>query len=306
MRALVARGDRVTAFVHRDRRALEGLDVVARLVDVRDARAVEDALRGAELVFHAAAKLSLEADDAEAEAINVEGTRHVIAACRARGVRRLVHFSSAHALRRDGSALLDADEGQPYERSKAVAERAVLDAVAAGLDAVIVSPCAVLGPFDFKPSYIGRVLVMLAKGQIPATVRGGQSWVDVRDIAASSIAAAERGAAGARFVLSGHWRTMQDFARMASEVAGARAPLGAVPPGLAKAFAPLASRAMRALGQEPLFTRASIDALEASPRATDPEAAQTLGHAPRPLEETLSDTYAFFRERGLIAARRRG
>src|SRR5690606_8531931 len=124
-----------------------------------------------------------------------------------------------------------------------------------GLDAVIVSPCAVVGPFDFKPSYIGRVLLMLAKGRIPATVRGGQSWVDVRDIAASSIAAAERGMPGARYVLAGHWRSMQDFARAASRVVGARPPLGAVPPSLAKAFAPLAISAMRAMGREPLFTR---------------------------------------------------
>ncbi len=306
LRALVARGDRVVALVHRDARALEGLEVEPRRADVRDEGAVREALRGAEVVYHAAAKLSLEAErDPETEATNVEGTRNVIAACRAHGVRRLVHFSSAHALRRDGSALLAPGEGLPYERSKALAEREVLEAVERGLDAVIVSPCAVVGPFDFKPSYIGRVLLMLAKGMIPATVRGGQSWVDVRDIAASAIAAGERGAAGSRFVLSGHWHTMQDFARMASGVAEARPPLGAVPPWLAKAFAPMASAATRAVGREPLFTRASIDALEPSPRPLDPGARETLGHAPRPLVETLTDAYAFFEAQGWIQRRRR-
>ncbi len=301
LRALVARGDRVKALVHRDQRALEGLDVEARRVDVRDPTAVRDAVRGAELVFHAAAKISLDAEhDPEVEATNVEGTRNVIAACHAHGVRRLVHFSSAHALRAEGGGLLGRDEGLAYERSKALAEREVREAVAHGLDAVVVSPCAVVGPFDFKPSYIGRVLLMLAKGRIPATVRGGQSWVDVRDIADSSLAAAERGVSGARYVLGGHWRPMQDFARAASRAAGARPPLGAVPPSLAKAFAPLAIGAMRAMGQEPLFTRASIDALESAPRATDGEAERVLGHAPRSLTETLDDTYAFFRTRGLI------
>ncbi len=306
VRALVARGDRVAALVHRDVRALEGLEVEARRADVRDAAAIREALRDADVVFHAAARLSLDAGgDAETEATNVEGTRNVIAACRANGVRRLVHFSSVHALRRDGSALLGEGEGLPYERSKARAEREVLDAASNGLEAVVVSPCAVFGPFDFKPSYIGRVLILLAKGRIPATVRGGQSWVDVRDIASSAIAAAERGEPGSRYVLAGHWRSMQDFARLASRAAGARPPLGAVPRGLAKAFAPLAIRAMRAMGDEPLFTRASIDALEPTPRALDPEAARVLGHAPRPLEETLDETYAFFRAQGFIEERRR-
>lgn len=306
VRALLARGDRVRALVHRDARALEGLDVDVRRVDVREAGAVHDALARVEMVFHAAAKLSLDAGpDLDAEATNIQGTRNVIRACRAHGVRRLVHFSSAHAMRRDGSDLLGEREGLVYERSKALAEREVRDAVERGLDAVVVSPCAVIGPFDFKPSYIGRVLLMLAKGRIPATVRGGQSWVDVRDIAASTLAASERGTAGARYVLGGHWLPMQDFARAASRVVGVRPPLGAVPPALAKAFAPLAIGAMRALGQEPLFTRASIDALEPTPRPTDSAAERALGHAPRPLEETLMDTYTFFRERGMLEEGRR-
>ena len=86
---------------------------------------------------------------------------------------------------------------------------------------------------------------------------------------------------------------------MASRVAGVRAPMGALSPRVAKAFAPLASASMRLAGQEPLFTQASIDALENIPRELDPEAARVLGHAPRPLLDTLLDTYAFFEERGL-------
>lgn len=91
---------------------------------------------------------------------------------------------------------------------------------------------------------------------------------------------------------------------MACRAAGVRPPLGAVPPWLAKTFAPLAIGAMKAMGREPLFTRASIDALEPTPRPVG-SAAEKIGHAPRSLEETLTDTYAFFRERGLIEARSR-
>ncbi|HEY8430197.1 MAG TPA: NAD-dependent epimerase/dehydratase family protein [Sandaracinaceae bacterium] len=291
VRALLARGDRVRALVHRDVRALEGLDVELRRADVCDAAAVADAIAGADVVFHAAAKITIDdRPDPAADATNVAGTRHVIEACRAHRVRRLVHFSSVHA-RGDGNA---------YERSKALAEREVLAAVERGLDAVVVQPAAVIGPFDHKPSYIGRFLLMLAKGRVPLTVGGGQSWVDVRDVAASSIAAAERGRRGAVYELAGHWRTMPDFAREASRAAGARAPLGAIPLGVARALAPLAAGAARAAGREPLFTRGSIEALAGPPRELDRNAARELGHAPRPLDETLRDTYAFFRERGML------
>lgn len=304
VRELLARGHDVRAIVRTDTRPLEGLGLEIRRLDVTDAAAVTAALAGVEVVFHAAARLSLESGpDPVAEATNVEGTRNVLDACRRGGVRRLVHFSSVHALKKDGRALLDEHEGLTYERSKALAERLVRDAAARDLDAVVVSPCAVVGPFDFKPSYLGRVLLMLARGLLPATVRGGQSWVDVRDVACSAIAAAERGERGERYVLGGHWLPMQEFASRAARIAGTRGPLGAVPSGLAKAFAPLAERASRLVGAEPVFTRASMDALELEPRPSDPAAA-ALGHAPRPIDATLTDTFAFFTEQGLL--RRKG
>lgn len=301
VRELLARGHSVRAIARTDTRALEGLDLEVRRLDVTDAAAVEDALSGVELAFHAAARLSLDAGpDPVAEATNVEGTRNVLAACRRNGVRRVVHFSSVHALRPDGRTLLGEREGLTYERSKAEAERLVARAAEEALDTVVVSPCAVVGPWDFKPSYLGRVLVMLARGLLPATVRGGQSWVDVRDVALGALAAAERGERGARYVLAGHWLPMQDFATRASRIAGVRPPLGAMPRGVGKAFAPLAGLGARLLGQEPFFTRAALDALELAPRPRDPEAERVLGHAPRPLETTLADTFAFFRERGLV------
>lgn len=305
VRALLKRGESVRAIVKSDTRAVEGLGVDVRKVDVTSESDVNDAIRGADVVYHAAARVTLEAEaDEMADLVNVRGTRNVIAACRSHGVRRLVHFSTAHALGKEMSLLADG-AGLPYERSKAAAERDVLAAAERDLDAVIVSPCAVVGPFDHKPSYIGRVLIMLSKGLLPAVVNGGQSWVDVRDIASSAIAAAEKGERGGRYVLGGHWHTMFDFMKMAARPAGARAPMVRLPPGVARGFAPLASKVFRLLKQEPLFTKASLDALELEARPVDEGAARVLGHAPRPIEETLDDTFAWFTERGLVRRRER-
>jgi dihydroflavonol-4-reductase len=299
VRALLSDGHSVTALFNSDRRSLAGLSLEARAVNIEDGSAVSSAIAGAEVVFHAAARVSLLAtEDAATTRVNVEGTRNVVAACLEHGVRRLVHFSTIHALDERGE-LLRPGEGLSYERSKVEAERLVLDEVQRGLDAVVVSPCAVIGPFDFKPSYIGQVLQLQDRGLLLATVAGGQSWVDVRDVAKAAIAAAERGKTGSRYVISGHWRNIRELAEIASQAAGMRAPLFTLPKALLTRVAPLAERACLALGLPALLTQASMDALETSPRPMPRTAEQELGHLPRPLPETLADTMAWFRsERG--------
>jgi len=307
VRALLERGHRVRAAVRSDTRAIEGLELDRVKVDVTNERDVRALVDGAEVVFHAAARVTLEVErDAMADEVNVRGTRNVVRASKDAGVKRLVHFSTAHALARGSADLLASGSGLPYERSKAEAERDVIDASRTGLDAVIVSPCAVVGPFDHKPSYIGRTLLLLARGLVPAAVHGGQSWVDVRDIATGAISAAERGVSGDRYILGGHWMPMFDFLRAASKVAGVRAPMFRVPSGIATRLAPYAERASRMIGQEPLLTRASLEALELEPRPRDERAIEILSHAPRPVEETLRDTYAWFQARGLMSRRRFG
>lgn len=299
VRELIAQRSEVRAIVNSDRRAVEGLPLEVRALDITDRDKVLAAVRGADVVYHAAARLTLESvSDPVAESINVAGTANIVEACRRHGVRRLVHFSTAHALGRGTAELLQDGAGLPYERSKAAAEREVLAAAQTDLDAVIVSPCAVLGPHDYKPSHIGRVLLMLARGRLPAVVTGGQSWVDVRDIALGAIAAARQGKRGRRYVLGGHWLTMPEFMKLASRAAGVSAPLFTVPPGVALAFLPIAERASRWLKIEPLFTRASLEALEAGPRSSDGLAEKELGHAPRPLAGTLEDTFRWFADRG--------
>jgi dihydroflavonol-4-reductase len=306
VRALIEQGESVRALVRSDTRALQGLDVDVRKLDVGDVDGIRAAFQGARVVYHAAARITLEAvADPEAERVNVAGTRNIIDACKRQGVERLVHFSTIHAIDPGGHELLAEGGGLPYERSKASAERDVVLAAQGDLDAVIVSPCAVVGPYDHKPSYIGRVLLMIAKGLVPATVAGGQSWVDVRDVARGAITAATKGKRGSRYVLHGKWRPMREFATIASGIVGRSPPRFDIPTVWAQRFAPLAERASRLIGQEPLFTKASFDALELTPRQIDPRARDELGHDTRPLEETLRDTFEWFRERGLLARGRR-
>jgi nucleoside-diphosphate-sugar epimerase len=302
---LLARGDRVRALVRSDARPLSGLEVEIVRGDICDKVAVGSLLEGAGRAFHAAATVSIDPrDDAAVLSNNVETTQRVAEACLERGVR-MVHFSSIHALAShdgpiDETGPLADDHRFAYDRSKARAEAEVLARVARGLDAVIVNPTAVIGPFDFRPSEAGRMLLKLARRKLPCVVDGGFNWVDARDVASGAIAAAERGGAGERYLLAGDWRNMRDLTSLACAAAGVRPPRWCVPIGVASLGIPFASLIARMTGTKPLFTKPALEALRHHRDVRGEKAARELGYRPRPLEATLRDTYAWFKEAGLL------
>jgi dihydroflavonol-4-reductase len=308
VRQLVAAGRRVRALVHRNRRPLDGLPVECVPGDVRDEGSLGRAFAGADVVYHLAAVVSIAGSQGGlVEAVNVGGARNVVRACRGAGVRRLVHFSSIHAFsqlpreepldERRGPA--DAAPAPAYDRSKAGGEREVQAGVDEGLDAVVVNPTAVLGPFDFAPSRMGRVLLDLERGALPALVGGGFDWVDARDVCAAALAAEERGRRGERYLLSGTYTTVAGLAALVADVTGRRAPAVVVPQWLVRPFAPLAELWSGLVGGEPLVTRDSLTALRTGhPQVRHDKAGAELGFAPRPLRATIEDTLRWFRDGG--------
>lgn len=313
VRALLEEGHAVRALVRDDVRALEGLPVERVRGDVLDPPSLGPLVAGAEAVFHLAARISIAGDpDGLVRRTNVEGTRHLAAACLAARVPRLVHLSSIHALAAHpagapvdgGRRPADLEPGAPaYNRSKALGEREVLSAAARGLGVVILRPTAVLGPHDHKPSRMGRVLLALARGRMPGLVAGGFDWVDARDVARAALAAARTGAAGGRYLLPGHWRTLPEVARAVAARSGRPPPRLVVPMALARLAAPFAEAWARLSGGEPLFTRESLHALRHYRHVRGAEAARDLGWAPRPFEETVGSALDWLRERGWLPGR---
>jgi dihydroflavonol-4-reductase len=310
-RTLTAQGHEVRAVVHEDRRGLDGVELQLVDGDVRDRPSLERAFAGVELVFHLAARISIApGDEDEVHAVNVGGVRNVVEACLHNKVRRLVHFSSIHAF---DAVPLDGliDESRPlapstkkvltYDRSKANGEREIRAGIERGLDAVIVNPTAVLGPHDFRPSRMGQVLLDLYQQRLPALVEGGFDWVDVRDVVSGAIAAAERAQRGDKFLLSGTHKPVAELAQMVEALTGTRAPRFVSPMWLARVGAPFSLAVSKALGKEPRFTPQSLHALRNHQRVSHARASTKLGYTPRPLTETLADTYAWFRSAGMIA-----
>ena len=313
VRALLDQGRSVRVLVHRDRRAIQGLDVDCVEGDVCDAASLLRVFAGAETVYHAAGHISLLRNEwPRLEAVNVFGTRNVVDACLRCGVRRLVHFSSIHALEQRPLDL-PVDETRPlinsrghagYDRSKAAAEREVRTGIRRGLDAVILNPTAVVGPYDFRPSYLGRTSLALGRGRLPALVTGGFDWVDVRDVVKGAQRAEERAPAGAKYLLSGDWASIADLASLAEQITGVSAPRFTCPLGLALVGGLFSTAWYRLRGERPLYSTFSLETLRSNHRISHARATRDLEYHPRPLGDTLVDTYAWFVQTGRLALRR--
>lgn len=239
VRMLVSRGHRCRLFVRPTSSRL-GLDLGGiEFVhgDITDRHSLQRAMDGCDRVFHLAAWVEITPwGMSEARRVNVEGTRNVVEAALETGIERLVHTSSVATI---GSGSLDhpADETTecavrdchtPYYQTKREAEEVVLDAVDRGLDAVIVNPTYLVGPWDAKLG-AGRMLTQAVAGRLRIVPRrGGINFVDVRRVAEGQWLALEKGRTGRRYILGGEnlsYRAFLDRIAKLSGVDVARMPM---------------------------------------------------------------------------------
>jgi|JI6StandDraft_1071083.scaffolds.fasta_scaffold00263_11 dihydroflavonol-4-reductase len=318
VRALIERGDQVRVLVRGRGEQLAGLELERVAGDLEDVDALRRAFAGVEVVFHLAAKISISGDpQGHVRSTNVDGTRRVAEAALAAGVRRMVHCSSVHAfdlyVPGQGPEPL-VDESWPrvpdaaphfaYDRSKAAGERALREVMALGLEAVIVHPSGVIGPHDHGPSRMGRVFLELYHRSLPSLVDGGFDFVDVRDVVAGMLVAAERGQPGANYILNGHDHRVAGLARLAEQVTGVRAPRITAPIRALRLGVPVVEAIGRVLRKEPLYTRESLAVLDTGKRFSHARAQRELGYAPRPTLDTVRDIYAWFEQAGMLRRKR--
>jgi dihydroflavonol-4-reductase len=312
VRALAAEKRSVRVMVHHNHRFLEGLGVEIVRGDVTDAASLTKVFEGADVVYHLAGVISLLKNEWPlVERINVQGTRNVIEACRRSGVKRLVHFSSIHAINPEPldvpvdetHLLIQGHRYPPYDLSKSEGQREVRKSIADGLDAVIVNPTGVLGPYDYQPSFFGAALLMMANGQMPALINGGFDWVDARDVAQGAILAEQKAPAGAEYLLSGHWVSMQGIGDIMKEISDASIPGFVCPMPAARFSAPFATAYSRMFKNPPIFTSVSLNALRSNRNISHEKATHELGYQPRPFKETLTDTMKWFEQNGNLKCR---
>ncbi len=308
-RELIEKGHAVRALVHKNDHGIREIPVEYIQGDLMDPSSLSRLVDGVHIVFHLAAVISIQVKKKEELfAKNVGGTENILRACRRAGVERFIHFSSIHALVHKPFDLI-LDESRPlalndrveYSRSKALAEQRVQEAVKDGLDAVILNPTAVIGPFDYVPSLLGRALVLIHQGKIPALIHGGYDWVDARDVAKAAVVAIEKGKTGERYILSGHWRTLCELAEEVYQISRVRFKKFTCSSGLARIGLPFLKLYCRLNSTQPLYTKDSLKILQTGhSRISSEKAKKSLGFIPRPIEETLRDTYDWYRANGLM------
>jgi dihydroflavonol-4-reductase len=256
----------------------QGAEVRDDWVDLLDGDRLLRAVAGCDAVVHVAALYSFTAPERELEAVNVEGTRNVVEACRRARVERLVHTSTCATCGPvPGRAATEEDAPPawelvvPYKRTKLEAERLAL---AAG--AVCVNPTTPVGDGDTRPTPTGAMIRGVASGRYRAYPRIGVNLVDVRDVARGHALALERGRPGERYLLGGVDLPLREAFAAVADLAGRPRPVAAVP------YA--AVRAGAALG---LVNRHEAILARAPAYFSSAKAERELGYRPGPVEPAL-------------------
>ncbi len=241
-------------------------------------------------------------------AVNVEGTRNVMRLCLEKKVQKVVYVCSVHAMPDLPKGMVKREIGRydpapldgAYARSKARAAALVLNmAREEHLPAVIVLPSGIIGPYSGKGNHLVQLVKDYCRGKLPAVVKGGYDFVDVRDVANGVLAAADRGTVGESYLLTGNYHSLKETIAMLAQITGRRK-VGAVPMWMARLAAPLAQRLAARRGKKPLFTPYALRVVLENARFSHDKATAELGYRPRGLYETLEDTVAWLEEAGEI------
>lgn len=305
VRMLLERGDRVRAMIMpgEDPSPLSGLDVEIVEADVLDYQSLLKAFDHVQVVYHLAGIISiLPGKEQMVQVVNVIGTRNVIQAAQEAGVGRLVYTSSIHALQRvphgitiDETIPFDTEHAiSSYDSSKASASMEVLNAVSQGMDAVIVCPTGVIGPYDFRRSEMGQLILDCVEQKPMLYVDGAYDFVDVRDVAEGLILASQKGRCGESYILSGERIEVLDIIHIVQEVLDKRLFSLKIPMRLARLVANIMPLYYRLTRVKPRFTSYSLATITSNSFISHAKARLELGYHPRPLRESLSDTVSWF------------
>lgn len=300
VRELLASGRKVRALTlpGEDLQSLEGLAVEKVEGNILDLPSLNRAMQGIEFVYHLAGIISiLPGRDEFVRKVNIQGTQNVLRVARRAGVKRVLYTSSIHALSRDCSGVINEnvpfDAHNPageYDRSKAEASLAVLQAVRAGLDAVIVCPTGVVGPYDYRDSEMGGLLRDLMKRKPHLLIDGAYDFVDVRDVARGMRKAMQKGRKGEVYILSGEQIKFKRMKEIIQKYMGFVTPSIQVPIWLAKITAGFSPLYYRITHQTPKLTAYSLETVCGNSLISSAKAKRELGYTSRPLAETFADT----------------
>ncbi|MFA5676513.1 MAG: NAD-dependent epimerase/dehydratase family protein [Christensenellales bacterium] len=270
--------------------------------DVRDGKAVDDAVRGCSDVFHMAGLISMSPRDGGIlRDINVGGARNIIRSCKTHGVRRLVYVSSVHALPENRSIITENNiynnlcgKKDAYGQTKYIATLEML--AEKDIDIVVVYPTGVIGPYDYRSSMSGIMFkkYMRESGRQPY-FDGQFDFIDVRDTADGIYRAWKYGGKGEGYILAGEQCGIKKMIEQIALNANVRCRLTRVPVLLVKACAKFAPLFYNITGKTPVITTDTVSVMLSGVKIYCEKARAEIGFSPRPIEDTIRDTVKWYK-----------
>ena len=313
-RQLVARGADVRVLLRpsSNNRAIADLPLEYFTGDLRDAASLERALAGVQRVFHVAADYRLWAKRSQdIYDSNVGGTKNLLEAAKRAGVGQFIYTSTVATIAVDRSEQpnesTDAKLAEMighYKRSKWLAEKEVLDAARNGFPAIVAMPTTPVGPWDWKPTPTGKIILDFLNGKMPGYVETGLNFVGVEECAAGHILVAERGMVGERYLLGSQNLTLKAVLDTLAEITGLPAPTLKIPHRLALGVAYAETAFSRLIGREPQIPVEGVKIAQHMMFVDCARAPRELGFQPGPATAAFERAVRWYEANGYIAPRR--
>lgn len=230
--------------------------------DVNDPVALEEAFNGVTCVIHAAAMVSFNPREKDLiYNVNVGGTRNVVNACLAAGIKKLIHISSVAALGRlkgqefvsENNKWVDNPLNSTYAESKYKAELEVYRGYEEGLETIILNPSVILAPADWNKS--SAKLFKYAWKERKFYIENDFNYVDVRDVSNVAVRMISENFSGHRFILNAGKLPLIQFLTKVATRFNKRPPTIRANTGLLRVLAFLEMSRSRLLGSDPLITK---------------------------------------------------
>ena len=313
-RQLVTRGESVRVLMRpaSNNRAISDLSLEYVTGDLRDASSLERAMKGVKRVFHVAADYRLWAKrPQDIYDSNVGGTRNLLAAAKAAGVEQLVYTSTVATIAVDRPELpneatnsrLEEMVGH-YKRSKWQAEREVLSAAKAGFPAIVAMPTTPVGPWDWKPTPTGKIILDFLNGKMPGYVETGLNFVGVEECASGHLLVSDRGKIGERYLLGAENLTLKGLLDALASITGLAAPSMKIPHRLALSVAYVNTVFSRLVGKEPHIPVEGVKIARHNMFVDCSRAQKELGFQPGSVAAALERAVRWYQANGYVAARR--
>jgi dihydroflavonol-4-reductase len=315
VRELISRDYEVYAFVEKNKnlKTISCLDLKLIQGDILEKDDVMSATNNMDIIIHCAAMTNMYPPRIhKVNRVNIDGTKNVVSAALKNNVKRLIHVGTANSFKsgdidKPGNELNDyvaSHYGLDYMDSKYKAQQFVLDKVKNdGLDAVIVNPTFMIGPFDSKPSS-GEMIRGVYNKKIPGYPLGGKNYVSVKDVSVAIVNAISKGKTGNCYILGNENLTYKDAFEKIARCTNSTPPKFKLTKSLIRFFGKVNSVLAKIFNLNPKITHELAILSSEFHYYSSEKAIKFLDLPQTPIEDAINQCYDWFIQNNYLSEKR--